>query len=73
MSLIKSNFLDYLNMSLTLFVNFSVEEINISFNYLKEDSRDYFYNFISKFRGLKRLNLSSNDIKSGAAGLFSGG
>ena len=70
MSLIKSNFLDYLNMSLTLFDNFSVEEINISFNYLKEDSRDYFYNFISKFRGLKRLNLSSNDIKSGAAGLF---
>jgi len=53
-----------------LFNNNSVEELNISLNYLKEDSFQALEYIISHFKKLKTLNLSSNDLKLGISPLL---
>ena len=69
-SLLKSYFLDYFNFGFGLYNDYSVEELNVSYNYLKDDCGVYFSKFISRLRGLKTLNLSSNEIKSGMNHIF---
>ena len=66
-SLLRNNYLEYLNRSLGLFDNDSVEELNLSFNYLKEFSEEYLAKLITHFKGLKILNLTMNEFKKGIA------
>ena len=53
-----------------LLENNSVEEINLSFNYLNPNCEENLAKFISYFKGLKTLNLSDNKLKSGISSLF---
>ena len=69
-SLIKSYYLDYFNFGLGLFDNFSIKELNLSYNYLKEDSGEYLSKILSHLKGLKTLNLSGTDLKSGLSYVF---
>ena len=69
-ALLKSYYLDYLNFGLGLFDNYSIKELNFSFNYIKEDSGPYLSKLISHLKGIKTLNLSSTDLKSGASQFF---
>ena len=69
-SMIKDYYVDCLNRVMGLFDNDSVEELNISFNYLKDISEENFTKLISHFRGLKSLNLTLNHFKRGVSSLF---
>ena len=69
-SAVKSEDINYLNNGFGLFDNHSLEELNLSCNYLKEDSDHFLSKVISHFKGLKSLNLSSNDLKNGVSSLF---
>ena len=69
-SAIKSFQIDSLNKGLGLFDIFNIEELNISYNYMKEDSEDSLANILSHLKGLKTINLSSNDLKNGIASFF---
>ena len=69
-SLLRSYFLDYFNLGLGLFDNYNIEELNLSFNYIKEDSEPFLSKFICHLKGLKTLNLSSTDLKGGASYMF---
>ena len=62
---LKSFYIDFLNMRLGLFDNYSVEVLNLSYNYLKEDCGEYLANILSHLKNLKTINLSSNDLKRG--------
>ena len=42
-SMIKSFYIDFLNIGLGLFDNYSVEVLNLSYNYLKEDCGEYYF------------------------------
>lgn len=53
-----------------LFDNDWIEELNISFNYLKDISEEFFTKLISHFKGLKSLNLTMNEFKRGVSSLF---
>jgi hypothetical protein len=67
---------DYIHMIIEIaklaetFNNNSVEELNLSLNYLKEDSSQALEYIISHFKKLKTLNLSSNDLKQGISPLL---
>jgi hypothetical protein len=67
---------DYIHMIIEIaklaetFNNNSVEELNLSLNYLKEDSSQALEYIISHFKKLKTLNLSSNDLKLGISPLL---
>ena len=63
--MLKSSYIDFLNNTLGLFDNNSVEVLNLSYNYLKEDCAEYLANILSHFKKLKEINLSSNDFKNG--------
>ena len=69
-SLLRTNYLEYLNCSLCLFDNYSVEILNLSFNYLKDNCEEYLSKLITHFKGLKTLNLNSNDFKRGLSSFF---
>ena len=69
-SLLKSYFLDYFNFGLGLYDNFTLEDLNISSNYIREDCGEFFAKFLSHLKGLKTLNLSANDFKSGISNFF---
>ena len=47
---IKSFHIDFLNYTLGLFDNNSVEVLNLSYNYLKEDSEEYLANILTHFK-----------------------
>ena len=68
--MLSSNYLDYFNFGLGVFDNYSIEEINISYNYIKEDSKEYLARMLSHLKGLKSLILSANDIKGGFSFFF---
>ena len=68
--LLKSIFLDYFNFGLGVFDNYSIEELNISYNYIKEDCEEYLARMLSHLKGLKSLILSSNDLKGGLSFFF---
>ena len=69
-SVMKTYQIDSLNNGLGLFDNFNVEELNISYNFLKEDCEEYLANVLSHLKGLKTINLSFNDLKHGVASFF---
>ena len=68
-TIIKTYYLNYIQR-FEFFNNDSVEELNLSSNYLKEDSSQALEYIISHFRELKTLNLSSNDLKQGISPLL---
>ena len=68
-TIIKTYYLNYIQR-FEFFNNNSVEELNLSSNYLKEDSSQALEYIISHFRELKTLNLSSNDLKQGISPLL---
>ena len=53
-----------------LFDNNSVEEINLSYNYLKEISDEFLIKILKHFKGLKTLNISNNEMKRGLRNIF---
>ena len=55
----------YLHKASKIYENYSVEEINLSNNFFKDDIDDYLCDILKKFRNLKALNLSCNRIGSG--------
>ena len=69
-SAIKSEHINYLNKGFGLFDNYSLEELNLSCNYIREDSINFLSKLISHLKGLKSLNLSTNDLKNGVCSLF---
>ena len=69
-SAIKSNQIESFNNSLGLFNNNSVEELILSYNYIKDDCDEYLSKILSHLKGLKTINLSSNDVKNGIAPFF---
>ena len=64
-NMLKSFYIDFLNMRLGLFDNYSVEVLDLSNNYLKGDCSEYLANILSHLKNLKTINLSSNDLKRG--------
>ena len=68
-TIIKSYYIDIIQ-AFKFFNNNSVEQLNLSFNYLKEDSGQALEYIISHFKKLKTLNLSSNYIKLGISPLL---
>lgn len=62
---LKSNLIRPLNLILGLFDNYNVEVLNLSHNYLKSDSEHFLSAMLSHLKGLKTINLSSNDLKGG--------
>ena len=69
-TVMKSNYINIIYENAEIFNNNSVEELNISFNYLKENSCQALEYIISHFKKLKTLNLSSNDLKLGISPLL---
>ena len=60
-SFLRNNYLDYLNNALGIYDNYSVKELHLSFNNLKDISEE----FLAKFKELKTLNLKMNELKGG--------
>ena len=69
-SLLRNNYLEFLNKAMGLFENNSVEELNISFNYLKDLSEEYFAKLLIHFKNLKTLNLTMNEFKRGVCSML---
>ena len=55
----------YFNKASKIYENSSVEEINLSNNFFKDDIDDYLCDILKMFKNLKVLNLSYNRIGSG--------
>ena len=68
--LIRSNFLNYMGETMGLFNNYSVEEINLSYNYLKGDCDEAIIKILIHFKNLKTLNLASNELHDALCGVF---
>ena len=69
-SILRSNFLDYFNYGMGFHDNYTLEELDLSNNYFKEDSEENLYKIISHLKGLKTLNLSSNELRKGLSLFF---
>ena len=69
-TVMKSEYFNLITECAEIYKNNSVEELNISYNYLKEDSGFTLEYIISHFKKLKTLNLSSNDLKLGISPLL---
>ena len=69
-SLIRPNFIEYFNSALGLFDNHSLESLNLSSNYLKENTEDFITKLLCHFKGLKTLILSNNDFRKGLSSFF---
>ena len=67
---LKSYLMEYFNLGISLFDDYSVEELNLSSNYLNEDCGVFLSKILSHLKGLKTLNLSNTDLKSSASTLF---
>ena len=64
-SAIKTKHINFLNIGMGLFDNYILEELNISYNYLKEDCEEFLARILSHLKGLKTINLTANDLKRG--------
>jgi hypothetical protein len=64
-STIKSSAINYFNWIFGLFDNNSIEKLDLSYNYLNEDSGYLLANMLSHLKNLKAINLSSNELKRG--------
>ena len=69
-SLMRTNYLNYFTIGMGVYDNYTLEELNLSFNYLKEDCEENVYKIISHLKGLKTLNLSSNEFRRGLSSFF---
>ena len=69
-SFIKSYYLDYLNLGLGIYDNYTLEELNLSMNSLNKESGEYLSNILSHLKNLKTINLSSNDLKNSVSTFF---
>ena len=69
-STIKSHYLDYLNLGLGVYDNNTLEELNLSYNHLNNESQEYLVRIISHLKNLKTINFSSNDLRNGASSFF---
>ena len=69
-SLLKSYYLEYLNYGLGIFDNYSIKELNLSYNYIREDCDSYLARMLSHLKGIKTIVLSTNDLKRGASSFF---
>ena len=70
-SLIRTYYLDYFILGMEIFDNYSVNELNLSYNYLNEIGLKYVERIIRKFKGLKMLNLVYNDLTNRFGSFFS--
>ena len=68
--LMRTNYLNYFTIGMGVYDNYTLEELNISYNYLKEDCEENIYKIISHLKGLKTLNLSSNEFRRGLSSFF---
>ena len=69
-SALKTYHINNLNIGLGLFDNNTLEQLNISSNYLKEDCAQFLAKILSHLKGLKTLILSANDLKGGISFFF---
>ena len=69
-SIIRTCYLDFINFGFGIFSNNTVEKLDLSHNYLKEDCEHYLTKLIINFKGLKTLNLTGNEIKKGFSSFF---
>ena len=69
-NLLRSNYIYFLPYAMCIYDNHSVIEINLSYNYLREESDEYLIKILKHFKELKTLNISSNELKKGLAGIF---
>ena len=69
-SLLRTCFLDYFIYGFSIYDNYSIEVLNLSMNYLKEDCGYSLANLLSHLKNLKILNLSANEYKGGAKYIF---
>ena len=69
-TLMRTNYLNYFTIGMGVYDNYTLEELNLSFNYLKEDCEENIYKIISHLKGLKTLNLSSNEFSRGLSSFF---
>ena len=69
-SLLKTRHLEYFSHLIEKNDNYTLEELHLSDNFLKENSGEYLSKLLSHLKGLKTLNLSFNDLKSGLASSF---
>ena len=69
-ALLRGYYLDFFIAGLSIFDNYSIEELNLSMNYLREESTNSLMRLISHFKGLKTLNFSANELKGGLKYIF---
>ena len=69
-SLLRGYYLDFFIAGFAIYDNYSIEELNLSMNYLKEECAYSLLNLISHLKNLKTLNLSANDLKGGPKHIF---
>ena len=62
--------LEYFNLGLGVYDNYSLKELNICYNLIKKDAELYLSNLLSHLKGLKIINLSNNHLKRGLASFF---
>jgi hypothetical protein len=66
-----SYYFDYLIKGCKLFVNNSIEEINLYNNFIKDDVDDYLCDILNKFRNIKTFSLSTTKLCSGISKFLS--
>ena len=64
-SVLKSYHIQYFIFGLKLFYKNDVEELDLSFNFFKEDCSEYLANLLLYLKNLKAINLHSNELKCG--------
>ena len=64
-TLLKSHHMIFLIFGLKLFKKNNVEELDLSFNFFKEDCSEYLANLLLYLNNLKTINLYSNELKRG--------
>ena len=69
-SAIKSNQIESFNNCLGLFENSNVEELILSYNYIRDNCEEFLTKILYHLKGLKTINFSSNDLKNGIAPFF---
>jgi hypothetical protein len=62
-SLLRTSYLDLFSFGMGVFDNNTLEELDLSINFLKEGSEESLCKIISHLKGLKTLNLSSNELR----------
>ena len=69
-SSLKSSHLEYFSNLYDKYDNYTLEELHLSDNFLTENCEEYLSKLLPHLRGLKTLNLSFNNLKSGLASSF---